>query len=108
MYRKRRCGSHKYNLARERAIRSVEARNEKRLAEPPPDYPLKLPELRRKIIITDYDFGEPITHEILLYRTNRVDCYQVCVDGQKLAGRFGWARVLEKIRKAFIRISNFA
>ena len=53
-------------LARMRA-----GRDAARMARPAPDYPSALPELRRRIVITDYDFGESI-HTIDLYRTNRL------------------------------------
>ncbi len=84
--------------------RAREARARLRIANPAPDYPLPLPELRRRIVVEDYDFNEIVRHEILLYRTARVDCYRAVVDSQPLAGRLGWARVLELLRKAFVRV----
>lgn len=104
-YRKRLYGSRKFNERLERT-RATALRNRLELPESNYPYPIELPELRRKIVITDYDFGEPVTHEILLYRSNRRDCYEISVDGQALPGRLGWARVLEKIRKAFVRVSG--
>lgn len=53
-----------------------EAKARKRLADPAPDHLPELPDLRRRIVITDYDFGERI-HTLDLYRTNRSDCYRV-------------------------------
>lgn len=47
-----------------------EAKARKRLADPAPDHLPELPDLRRRIVITDYDFGERI-HTLDLYRTNR-------------------------------------
>ncbi|WP_212747508.1 hypothetical protein, partial [Pseudoalteromonas ruthenica] len=41
--------------------------------------PQNIPELRRIIEITDYDSGEPITHKLELYKTDRIDCYKVLV-----------------------------
>jgi len=49
-----------------------QARAAKRIEGQAPDYPSILPELRRRIVVTDYDFGE-ITHTLGLYRTNRVE-----------------------------------
>ena len=89
----------------ERLARARSTRTQNRLKSPEHSYPRELPELRRKIIVIDYDFGEPIQHEILLHRSNRIDTYKVFVDGNALPGRIGWARVLEMIRKAFIRVS---
>lgn len=102
MYRKRTYGSHKYNT-----VAAAAALERKRMDAPAPDYPLPLPDLRRRIVIEDFDYGETVRHEIELYKSNRIDSYFVVVDGKQLSGRIGWARVLEKIRKAFIRASNF-
>lgn len=72
---------------------------------PAPDYPQILPELRREIIIKDFDFGE-VEHKIELHRTNRVDCYKMIVDGKLYDKRIGWSRVLEVIRKQFLRVHS--
>jgi hypothetical protein len=104
MYRKRLRGSNKFN---ERLIRTRLTRLRNRLELPERDYPIELPDLRRRIVVEDYDLGETVRHEILLYKSNRIDCYRAVVDGQEIAGRIGWARILEKIRKAFLRFSNF-
>ncbi len=103
MYRKRIQGSKKFN---ERLARARATRLQNRLELPEIDYPRELPELRRKIIVEDFDGQETIRHEIKLYRSNRIDCYRVSVDGKFLDGKIGWARVLELTRKAFVRISN--
>ncbi len=102
MYRKRLRGSKKFN---ERVARARNARLRNRLELSALVSPIILPELRRKITVEDYDMGECVRHEILLYKTNRIDCYRAVVDGQELAGRIGWAKILEKIRKAFVRFS---
>lgn len=102
MYRKRSKGSVKFNEAMRRAR---EARERRRLESPAPDYPRELPLLRRRIVVEDFDSGEVVRHEINLYRSERVDCYHLEVDGQPIARRLGWARVLELIRKAFLRVS---
>ena len=105
MYRKRYNGSRKYNAMR--AARLMQ------MAEgPAPDplrplseasYPHNLPECRRRIIIEDFDFGL-IRHEINLYKTSRIDCYRMEVDGIIIATRIGWAKALEKARKSFLRV----
>jgi hypothetical protein len=41
----------------------------------------EIPKLRRVIEITDFDSGEPIVHKLELYKTDRIDCYDVDVDG---------------------------
>ena len=48
--------------------------------------------------------GEVVRHEIRLYLSGRADCYEVEVDGRRLPGRMGPARVLGLVRKAFIRV----
>lgn len=40
----------------------------------------ELPELRRIIEITDLDSGTPVKHRMELYRTDRIDCYDVFID----------------------------
>jgi len=100
MYRKRTKGSRKYCEIMERARAAKEA---KRLAADPPDYGPDLPLIRRRVIVEDYDCGETIRHEFVLFRSTRIDSYIVEVDGQKLSKRYGWARTLELIRKAFVR-----
>lgn len=101
VYRRRLKGSAKFNA---RLARARIAREQTRLAAPAPDYPAPLPDLRRRILVEDFDFGETIRHEFLLHRSGRVDCYKVSVDGQRLSGRMGWSRVLELLRKAFVRV----
>lgn len=102
MYRKRMNGSKKYN---ERMARARAAKERIRLEGPPPDYPAPLPEIRRRIVIDDYDCGETMRHELVLHRSNRSDCYLVEVDGVMLPDRHGWAKILEMVRKAFPRIA---
>jgi hypothetical protein len=83
------------------AMQAARARN--RMALPAPDYLPQLPELRRRIVITDYDFGEHI-HTLDLYRTSRVDCYRVHVDGRPWKARIGWSKILEGLRKSLPRV----
>lgn len=103
MYRQRFKGSRKFN---ERMARWREAKEKIRLEGPCPEYPYEPPEIRRRIIIIDYDYDRELRHEIVLHRSNRIDCYRVEVDGKMLFGRLGWSNVLELIRKAFIRATT--
>jgi len=75
----------------------------KRLDGDAPDYPIELPELRRKIVVTDYDYGD-VTHVFECFKTNRVDCYRVLIDGKLWKKRVGWSNILAVIRKGFIRV----
>ena len=82
-----------------------EAKERKRLEQGAPDYPPLLPNLRRKIIIIDYDFGE-VRHEINLYKTNRIDQYKAIADGKPWKDRIGWSKILEGLRKSLIRVNS--
>lgn len=62
------------------------------------DYPEDLPDLRMRIIITRYDYGEQ-THVFELHKSRRVDQFRVFVDGKPWAVA-GMTRVLEALRKA--------
>ena len=104
MYKKRIKGSHKFN---ERMERARAERERRRLAAPAPERPPELPHLRRRVVVEDFDFGDVVRHEIRLYRSSRADCYVVEVDGRRLLGRMGWARALELVRKAFVRVRAF-
>ena len=95
-YRKRTTCSKKLKNMRE-------AKERKRLESDPPDYPRELPDLRRRVIVIDYDFGEVI-NIIELYKTNRIDCYRVMADGILWKERAGWSKVLEGLRKSFLRV----
>jgi hypothetical protein len=74
-----------------------------RMNSPAPDYPATLPDLRRQIIIRDFDFGETI-HTLDLYRTGRVDCYRVVADGVEWKRRIGWSKILAGLRKSMPRV----
>lgn len=95
-FRKRTSGSKKLEAMRR-------GKESARMDSPLEHRPVDLPDLRRRIIITDYDFGE-VTHTIDLYRTGRVDCYRAVADGKLWKDRIGWAKVLEAVRKSFVRV----
>lgn len=80
-----------------------EAKERIRAGSPAPNYPTILPDLRREVIIIDYDFGT-VTHHIKLFKTGRVDCYRAVADGKLWKERIGWSRVLEGLRKSMPRI----
>jgi hypothetical protein len=95
----RRSNRYSRQLAAARAAREL-----KRLSGPAPDYPAELPELRREVLVIDYDTGQPVAHHWALYRSARVDCYRVVEQGRPWAGRHGWARVLGQVRQRFPRV----
>jgi len=79
------------------------AKERKRLEDPAPDYAPILPELRRKIEITDYDCGKE-KHVIELFKTNRIDCFRVYVDGELWKKKIGFSNILAGIRKSMPRV----
>jgi hypothetical protein len=86
------------------ALESQRVQAEKRMAADPPVYPPDLPQVRRRLIVEDYDFGL-VRHEFLLEKTGRRDVYLVSVDGQQI-GRMDWSRVVELARKGFVRVGS--
>lgn len=96
MYRKRsKCSRKLANMRK--------ARERKRIEADPPDYPAILPELRREIVVIDHDFGTVVEH-MQLFKTNRIDSYRAVVNGEVWRERIGWAKVLEGVRKSFMRV----
>ena len=81
------------------------AKERKRIESDPPDYPAQLPELRRMVIVVDYDFGK-VTEVMRLYKTSRIDCYKAVVNGETWKKKVGWAKCLEAIRKSFVRVGS--
>lgn len=61
------------------------------------------PLVRRRIIVEDYDFGH-VRHEITLFRSGRIDSYEVAVDGTMLDKKMGWAAVCQLLQQAFLRV----
>lgn len=103
MYRRRSKGSQRFN---ERMRRWRDAKERKRLDGPAPQYPYEPPEIRRRIIVEDYDYDRIVRHEFVLLKSDRIDCYRVAIDGQMLPDRIGWSRVLGLVRKAFLRATT--
>ena len=75
-----------------------------RMSREAPDYPQQLPDLRRRIVIEDFDFGHSV-HVLELHRTNRVDCYRVVADGVEWKQRVGWSKILAGLRKSMPRLA---
>ncbi len=88
---------------RERLAAMRAAKERKRIEGAAPDYPADLPHLRRRIVIIDYDHGRTV-NRLDLYRSDRIDCYDVHVDGRPWKRRIGWTRVLEGLRKSLPRV----
>jgi hypothetical protein len=84
-----------------------EAKAAKKLADKAPEYPRELPELRRRIVIEDFDFENKV-HVMELCKSDRVDCYRVVVDGVPWKERIGWSRILAGLRKSMPRVGGIA
>ena len=74
-----------------------------RMGRTAPDYPPSLPDLRRRIVIEDFDFGHRV-HVLELHRTSRIDCYRVVADGREWKRRMGWSKILAGLRKSLPRV----
>lgn len=79
------------------------ARARKRLESEVEERPPQLPDKRKVITVTNYDFGE-VTHTFELFKTSRVDCYKVYVDGKLWKKKVGMSKILEGIRKSSPRV----
>jgi hypothetical protein len=88
-----------------RTARNARAKHPELTAADIEPLPREFPKLRRRIVITDYDFGEKV-HTLDLYRTPRIDCYAVHVDGQPWRPRMGWSRILAGLRKSLPRVGS--
>ena len=80
-------------------------RDRARMAQPLEGRAPDLPELRREVIVIDYDSGRPITHTLHLYRTRRVDTYRIEADGKPWRCG-GWSAALVGLRKAYPRVPS--
>lgn len=92
--------------ARARKIEAMQRGRERaRMERPAPGRAPELPELRREVVVIDYDSGEPVTHTLHFYRTRRVDTYRIEADGKPWK-RGGWSKALEGLRKAYPRVPS--
>lgn len=101
-YRTTRKQQQQWSADRQRRAQATRERNRK--DRPAPDYPAMLPELRMRITVERFDFGEE-THTFELRRTNRVDVYAVSIDGQPWK-RAGLTAALEGLRKVCPRVMS--
>ena len=80
------------------------AKERRRLEGPAPEYPAELPDLRRIVVVIDFDFGK-VVEVMRLYKTSRVDCYRAVVNGRVWRERVGWTQVLNALRRSFLRVA---
>lgn len=74
-----------------------------RMKRTAPDYPLPLPDLRRRIVVESFDFGHDV-HVLEFFRSDRVDCFRVVVDGKEWKRRIGFSAALAGLRKSMPRV----
>lgn len=74
-----------------------------RMGRPIEERAPELPDLRRRIVIEDWDFGHRV-HVLDLHRTSRIDCYRVTADGKPWKDRIGWSAILAGLRKSMPRV----
>jgi len=92
------------SAAQRRKLAAIrQAREVARMAEPAPDYPRELPDLRRRMVIESFDFGHEV-HVLEFFKTDRVDCFRVVVDGREWKRRIGFSRALAGLRKSMPRV----
>ncbi len=103
MYRR----SAKYQRLIARLARA-KARREALRPSPDKATPLQdlIPELRRVIEVTNYDGGQVTKHTFELYKSDRIDCFNVKVDGKCWKKRIGFSQVLSGLRKAIPRMRS--
>jgi hypothetical protein len=103
MYRR---PSNRQLAARARKLEAMRRGKEAaRLARPASGRPLDLPDLRREVIVIDYDTGLPVTHTLHLHKTRRVDTYRIVADGKSWKCG-GWTAALDGLRKAYPRVPS--
>jgi len=84
------------------ALAGVKARELKRLAQDPPDYP-PIPEgLQMAAIMLDFRCSEPREHSILLFQAGEYhNRYRYMLDNKKQDGLIGWHDAVRATAKMF-------
>lgn len=72
----------------------------RRLEAPAPEYARDLPELRKVIIVIDFDQDTPVINTMRCYRSDRLDCYNTTANGKPWRQRVGMSHILAGIRKS--------
>jgi hypothetical protein len=86
--------------------RMREAKEVIRLNGPAPEYPLPVPNLRRIVIIIDFDFGKKVIKFFKFYKTKRIDSYYI-IDEEGTSIKAGWARFINLyLMKCFVRVKS--
>lgn len=78
-------------------------RERARIEGPAPDYPPQLPDLRRRIVVENFDFGHE-AHVLEFFKSDRIDCFRVVVDGREWKRRIGFSKALAGLRESMPRV----
>lgn len=65
--------------------------------------PFEPPKLRRVVIVIDFDLGFKLDI-FRLFRTNRIDSYQIEHNHAIVGGRIGWANFCKRLSAHFPRV----
>ena len=95
--------SPRYQERIRRRVRAMQESRARARMERPQPARWTPPDLRRRLIVEDYDSGKMVRTVIDMHRTSRIDCYRVTINGIPQAGRHGWSRVLDGLRRAMPR-----
>ena len=93
----------KAEAQRDRLAAMRRGRERTMLESPAPGYPVALPDLRRRIVIENFDFAHEV-HVMEFFRTDRIDCFRVVVDGKEWKRRIGFSQALAGLRKSMPRV----
>lgn len=74
-----------------------------RMDRPAPEYPQQLPDLRRRIVVENFDFGHE-AHVLEFFKSDRIDCFRVVVDGREWKRRIGFSKALAGLRESMPRV----
>lgn len=80
------------------------SRETARLESPAPNHPIDLPDLRRRLVIEDFDFGHDV-HVLEFFKSDRIDCFRVVADGKEWKRRIGFSAALAGLRKSMPRVA---
>lgn len=95
--------SPRYQERIRRRVRAMQESRARARMERPQPARWTPPDLRRRLIVEDYDSGKMVRTVIDMHATTRIDSYRVVIDGKAQSGRLGWSRVLDRLREAMPR-----
>ncbi len=101
----RRSAKYQRLIARLARARAIKEEQRPRLNENSPIQGI-IPDLRRVIEVTNYEGGNTSKHIFELYKSDRIDCFNVKVDGVWWKHRIGFSQVLSALRKAIPRMRS--